>query len=161
MPASSATAPPASDQEKQTYHVLIIEDFQGKRAIPLTYATYSVGRDERNTIVIQDPAVSRHHIILIRMPLPNRQYCYRVVDGDANGKPSLNGIMLNNAPCKKKDLEPGDNIRLGEVTSITYHLQQMTPDEFEYYFKQKEMEYRSIQEEATDPVGTMTTILAR
>ncbi len=160
MPIS--TAQPESNvlAEQQDYHILIIEDFQGKQSIPLSYATYSVGRDPSNTIRIQDSAASRHHLILFRVPRPNRKYVYRVVDGDASGKASLNGITVNGLPCKQQELKSGDIIGLGEVTRIQYLIQSMTPKQFAWYFDSKNTAYRSIQETVLDPTATMTTILA-
>ena len=156
-PAPTLTSRPAT----QEYHILIIEDLKGKRSIPLSYATYSLGRDSTNTIQLQDPAVSRQHFLLLRVPSATRKYIYRVVDGDVNGKVSLNGITVNGNACKQKNLVPGDIIHLGEVVRIKYHIQPMTQEEYNWYFNRKDTQYRSIQEEALDPVGTMTTILAQ
>ena len=158
---SSLTAPQASAQaNKQKYHVLIVEDLQGKRSIPLSYATYSLGRDASNSIQLHDRAASRHHLILIRMPLPNNEYLYRAVDGDANGKASLNGIVINGTPRQTRDLISGDEIRVGEITTIRYMLQRLTDEEFEWYFSRQDQSYRSIQESISDPITTMTTILS-
>ena len=94
------------------------------------------------------------------MPLPNREYMYRVVDGDANGKRSLNGITVNDVSCVKADLKADDVIKIGEVTSIRYMVQILTAEEFEWYFNGKDTAYRSIQESISDPTSTMTTILS-
>ena len=160
-PVQATTPSISSPSTAQDYHILMIEDLQGKRSIPLSYATYSLGRDSSNTIQIQDPAVSRQHCLLLRFPLANRQYIYRVVDGDINGKVSLNGITVNGVTCKQKNLVPGDTIQLGEVVRIKYHIQPMIQKEYDGYFNRKDTQYRSIQEEALDPTSTMNTILAR
>ena len=72
----------------------------------------------------------------------------------------MNGITVNGVPCSQKDLAQGDKIRLGEVTCITYLIQTMTEDDYNWYFNRQDTKYRSIQEESIDPTQTMTTILA-
>jgi pSer/pThr/pTyr-binding forkhead associated (FHA) protein len=50
-------------QSQQIEHLLVIEDDQGKRTIVLEAATYSIGRDLGNSIVLHSQSVSRQHAI--------------------------------------------------------------------------------------------------
>ncbi|NEO27975.1 MAG: FHA domain-containing protein, partial [Kamptonema sp. SIO4C4] len=52
--------------KKQQEHLLIIEDEQGRRSIPLGDATYSLGRDQSCDIPLSSQFVSRRHAILNR-----------------------------------------------------------------------------------------------
>jgi pSer/pThr/pTyr-binding forkhead associated (FHA) protein len=156
---SLTQTPSTPTQALKTHHILIIENAMGKQSIPLSYATYSIGRDQRNTIRIQDPGISRRHLILFRVPIDNRQYIYRVIDGDANGKASLNGITVNGVAVAQKDLASGDQISLGESTSIIYHIQRMTEEEYQWYFNRQDIKHRSIQTAPLDPITTLVAML--
>lgn len=77
-------------------HLLIVHDDDGSRAIALEAATYSIGRDPSNAIVLKSKTVSRRHAILLRLPNPaTKGYRYRLIDGDAQGNRSANGTRVN------------------------------------------------------------------
>ncbi|MGH7999826.1 MAG: EAL domain-containing protein [Brasilonema sp.] len=104
---------PKNEREK-IRHLLVIKDLQGQRTIPLQEATYSLGRDSRNTIVLCSLSVSRQHAILLRVTVPETdQYTFRIIDGSFKGKRSTNGLFVNGAKCFSHDLMHGDIIEFG------------------------------------------------
>lgn len=101
------------NQEK-IHHLLVVKDPQGQRTIPLLNATYSLGRDTRNTIVLDTKSVSRQHAILLRVTIPNtEQHGFRIVDGNFKGKRSTNGLFVNGIKCFSHNLEHGDTVAFG------------------------------------------------
>ena len=108
--------------EKQTYHYLAIEDESGKRIVPLTNSTYSIGRHSSNSIVLQSKFISRQHAILLRVTTPeNSNYTFRIVDGDLQGNCSTNGLLVNGQKRKSHALQHGDFILFGKNAKIKYY----------------------------------------
>ncbi|HIK22135.1 MULTISPECIES: FHA domain-containing protein [unclassified Thermosynechococcus] len=124
------------------HHLLNIEDETGKRTIPLDAATYSIGRDVTNAIVIHGHGVSRQHALLLRIPSPNG-YRYRVVDGNAEGKPSANGLLVNGQRVQSHELKDGDEINFGGSVKAHYATVSMGDAEFVKYLKS--VNYHSIK----------------
>lgn len=124
------------------HHLLNIEDETGKRTIPLDAATYSIGRDVTNAIIIHGHGVSRQHALLLRIPSPNG-YRYRVVDGNADGKPSANGIFVNGQRVQSHELNDGDEINFGGSVKSHYATVSMGEAEFIKYLKS--VNYHSIK----------------
>ncbi|MGK7958227.1 MAG: EAL domain-containing protein, partial [Crocosphaera sp.] len=50
------------------------------------------------------------------------QPCYRIIDGNLQGKKSTNGIAVNGKHCLSHDLAPGDLIRFGNQSQANYHI---------------------------------------
>jgi pSer/pThr/pTyr-binding forkhead associated (FHA) protein len=110
-------------QDSINCHVLRIYDQPEPRQILLKAATYSLGRDKHSSIVIPNRGISRQHALLLRMPLSvNAGYRYRIIDGNASGSPSLNGISINGVECTQHDLVHGDKILLGGLAQIEYQI---------------------------------------
>ncbi|MEA5616451.1 FHA domain-containing protein [Cronbergia sp. UHCC 0137] len=112
--------------EPQENHLLIIEDDQGRKEFPLSNPVYSIGRDRNCNIRLMSQFVSRHHATLVRLPRPNNNnnYYYRIVDGDAKGKASSNGLMINGRKIPAHDLKNEDEIVFGpQVRAIYYFLE--------------------------------------
>jgi pSer/pThr/pTyr-binding forkhead associated (FHA) protein len=105
------------------HHILTIYESSQTRDILLDRLTFSIGRDPLNAIAIENRGISRQHAILFRMPaaIPG-EYLYRIVDGNASGQLSRNGIMINGIRMKEKDLQPGDQILFGSVVSAEYKI---------------------------------------
>jgi hypothetical protein len=105
------------------HHILTIYESSQTRDILLDRLTLSIGRDPLNAIAIDHRGISRQHAILFRMPaaIPG-EYLYRLVDGNASGQFSRNGIMVNGIRTKEKDLQPGDQILFGSVVSAEYKI---------------------------------------
>ncbi|MEM9137482.1 MAG: FHA domain-containing protein [Cyanobacteria bacterium P01_F01_bin.42] len=148
------------DSTVQADPVLIIKDDRGQREIILSQATYSLGRDLSNTIQLHDRAASRHHLLLVRVALYDGKYVYRVVDGDANGRASLNGITINGILCSEANLTSGDVIKVGQSTTLRYACQHPVQSNDEPQAFVQEDHFRSPSDEFFDPTNTMTTILS-
>ena len=139
------------------YHLFHIQDLDGERTVSLHAATYSIGRDSANALVINDPTVSRHHCLLIRVPVTRDKYIYRFVDGDINGGRSTNGTLINSNLYPEKVLESRDFLQLGQDCSVNYMIAKMTQSEFDQYFSHTILPFHSVQEEILDPTGTLVT----
>ncbi len=110
-------------------HVLVIEDQKSRRIVSLEENTYDLGRDPNNAIPIYDRQVSRHHATLIRVnDYHNRQYTYRLIDGNLQGKRSTNGIVVNGQYCLSHELEHGDVIRFGNKSKASYHVMNLSTE---------------------------------
>lgn len=103
-------------------HLLIIEDDQGKRAVSLNADSSSIGRDNRNSIVLHSQEVSRQHAILLRVTRPGTEdYGFRIIDGNLQGKPSTNGLFINGRRCNSHNLQHSDEIVFGANVKARYH----------------------------------------
>jgi pSer/pThr/pTyr-binding forkhead associated (FHA) protein len=110
-------------------HLLILEDDQGRKEFSLDSSVYSIGRDKNCDIRLVSQFVSRRHATLIRLSRDDsdHRYYYRIVDGDAKGKTSSNGIMINGRKMLAHDLKNEDEIVFGpQVRAIYYLLRRET-----------------------------------
>jgi pSer/pThr/pTyr-binding forkhead associated (FHA) protein len=82
--------------------------FQGVKAIPLNQAVTSIGRSHDNTVVIDDPRISRHHLE-IRVV----QDSFVVFDLHSTG-----GTYINGQRVSQGLLYPGDLISLAGVNLV-------------------------------------------
>ncbi|GAX38187.1 FHA domain-containing protein [Nodularia sp. NIES-3585] len=114
--------------ETHENHLLIIEDDQGRKEFILEQTIYSLGRDRECNIRLVSQFVSRRHATLVRMPRENSRntYYYRIVDGDAKGKPSANGMIVNGRKIPFHDLKNEDEIVFGPQIRAIYYLLQNT-----------------------------------
>jgi pSer/pThr/pTyr-binding forkhead associated (FHA) protein len=114
--------------EPNENHLLIMEDDQGRKEFPLENPVYSIGRDRNCNIRLISQFVSRHHATLVRLPRKNnsQSYYYRIVDGDAKGKPSSNGLMINGRKTPAHDLKNEDEIVFGPQVRAIYYLLKNT-----------------------------------
>jgi diguanylate cyclase (GGDEF)-like protein len=104
---------PGNEWEK-IRHILVVQDLQGQRTIPLQEATYSMGRHSSNAIVIHCQSVSRQHAILLRVTIPGTDQCsFRIIDGNFKGQGSTNGLLVNGTRCYSHNLQHGDVITFG------------------------------------------------
>lgn len=134
-------------------HVFVINDGK-RRAIALEAAAYSIGRDPSNAIVIDADTISRQHAILLRVPVPGKsQYHYRVIDGNSEGKPSANGVFVNDQKISTRDLTNGDVIRLGQTLEASYLTVSMGEAEFDHYLEG--ISYHSIKSEMVNAKETL------
>jgi diguanylate cyclase (GGDEF)-like protein len=123
---------PGNEREK-IRHLLLLQDLRGQRTIPLYEATYSLGRDSRNAIVLRSPSVSRQHAILLRVTVPDTdKYGFRIVDGNFKGKRSTNGLFVNGAKCFSHNLQHGDVIAFGnhQVQAKYYAISNLSEKAF-------------------------------
>jgi diguanylate cyclase (GGDEF)-like protein len=104
-------------------HILILEDSQGRRTIPLEESKYSIGRQPGNDIVLQSKQASRKHATLVRKTSSSsNRYAYWILDGDLEGNKSHNGIFINGDKCLIHELKNGDLINFGCEVNASYHL---------------------------------------
>lgn len=122
------------DDRQKNRHLLLLCDDNSKQLIALEAATYLIGRDPSNSIIIQSKWSSRQHAVLLRVTAPtSSHYAFRIIDGDLQGHPSTNGLVINGQRCSAHDLKHGDFIRFGKATFATYYLiSGMSDQEFLY-----------------------------
>lgn len=116
-------------------HLLVIQDQSGRRIINLQANTYTIGRHPSNTIVLKSPMVSRQHAVLLRVCDPSTgHYFFRLIDGDLQGKPSLNGLTVNGVRCQSRILQHRDLIIFGGDVRARYHaLSNLSESSFRRY----------------------------
>ncbi|NCJ05221.1 FHA domain-containing protein [Synechococcales cyanobacterium C] len=145
-----------SSPDCQERHLLVINDGQ-RRAIALEAAAYSIGRDPSNAIALDFDTISRQHAIFLRMPIPGtHRYRYRVMDGNAEGKPSANGVYVNGECCKSHDLKNGDTISFGRKIQASYLTVSMSKSEFVNYLDS--IAYQSIKSHLVDSKATLVSM---
>jgi len=103
-------------------HLLIIEDDKGRKEYTLEESVYSLGRDPQCDIRIHSMFISRHHATLVRQIRDDGDYVYKVVDGNAKGQQSANGLLVNGQKCQVHDLEDEDEIVFSPNVSAKYYL---------------------------------------
>jgi pSer/pThr/pTyr-binding forkhead associated (FHA) protein len=139
----------------QERHVLVINDGK-RRAIALEAAAYSIGRDASNAIVLNADTVSRQHAMLLRVPIPGtRQYRYRILDGNSQGKPSANGVFVNGQSCRSQEIGNGDVVRFGQTIEGSYLTVSMGDAEFINYLES--ISYQSLK---TDTMNAKATLVS-
>ncbi|MFN6153430.1 EAL domain-containing protein [Anabaena sp. AL09] len=111
------------NETEKIRHLLVVQDPKGQRTLPLLEATYSLGRDLRNAIVLYSASVSRQHAILLRVTIPNTdQYGFRIIDGNFEGRKSTNGLFVNGNKCLHHNLQNGDVIAFDSHTQAKYYV---------------------------------------
>lgn len=119
-------------ERKKIRHLLTIVDGRGKKNYRLEAATYSLGRDISNSIVLDGSSISRQHATILRIPSTNDdRSCFRILDGSFNGKRSTNGIIINGHKCLSGDLKHGDKIEFSnQIFAKYYALSNLSDSEF-------------------------------
>ena len=112
---------PTENHENRGTDIIIPENvflvFQGVKAIPLNQVVTSIGRSHDNTVVIDDPRISRHHLE-IRVV----QESFVLFDLQSTGGTYINGQRVNQGL-----LYAGDLISLAGVDLVftqNRHLQE-------------------------------------
>ncbi|MBF2019839.1 MAG: EAL domain-containing protein [Hydrococcus sp. C42_A2020_068] len=112
-----------SERVPQVSHILIVEDLQGRRSIPLEESHYSIGRHSSNSIVIYSKQISRRHATLILKKHGNPdKNSFFIIDGDGEGHQSHNGIFVNGKKSLFHELQDGDLINFGGDVNASYHV---------------------------------------
>lgn len=123
--------------ESQQNHLLIIEDDKGRREFLLDAPLYSIGRDPKCDIRLISQFVSRRHATIVQLNNDSGGFYYRIVDGNAKGRLSANGLLINGRKLQAHDLRNEDEIVFGPgVRAIYYMLRRdavvtVPPDEFD------------------------------
>jgi adenylate cyclase len=87
------------------YAYLVVQDEKGTR-YPITNTTWRIGRTRDNELTLPDKSVSRRHAEIHRYS----NGTFIVFDVD-----SLNGVYVNDEKIKKKKLEEGDILEIGDI----------------------------------------------
>jgi pSer/pThr/pTyr-binding forkhead associated (FHA) protein len=114
------TARPVKHREE---HILIVTDGKGHREVRLQDQIYSLGRSAQCNILLQSQFVSRHHATLVRRQEEDHYY-YRIIDGDSEGKNSVNGLLINGKKVRFHDLKPGDRVVFGPQVEAVYEYRE-------------------------------------
>ncbi|WP_110985493.1 FHA domain-containing protein [Acaryochloris thomasi] len=146
---------PTSRPEPTEHHMLIIQDGNGRRVVQLEDVAYSVGRDTSNAIVLDGESISRQHALLVRLPVPQKGYRYRILDGNSEGKPSANGVYINGDRRSMHELSKSDIIRFGNEIKATYMTVAMEQVEFLHYLES--LSYQSLKSDVVDSKATMVS----
>lgn len=103
-------------------HLLIVKDKQGQRKHALNVQIYSIGRSSACDIQLICPFVSRHHAMLIPLPINYYKYHYCIVDGDLEGgSKSRNGLLVNGRKVNVHPLQDEDKIVFGTQATAVYY----------------------------------------
>ena len=112
-------------------HKLKIKDDEGHRQFTLKSATYTIGRSPGCDIQLFSLFVSRRQATLERGRREDGSDYYQIIDGDLQGKPSCNGLVVNGHKIKTHVLEDKDEIIFGPQVSAIYCLEREAVDEFD------------------------------
>jgi len=121
----------------QPNHLLIVEDDRGIQEIILDGPVYSIGREKGCDIRLSSQFVSRRHATLMQGVDKNGSQYYRIVDGNLDGRPSANGLLVNGRKLQAHNLRHQDRIVFGpQVQAIYFFIQReavptIPPDEFD------------------------------
>ena len=103
--AKMPTVPAAALATFKPYAYLVVQDEKATR-YPITNTTWRIGRTRDNELALQDKSVSRRHAEIHRYS--NGTFIIFDVD-------SLNGVYVNDEKIKKKKLEEGDMVEIGDI----------------------------------------------
>ncbi len=140
------------DRTVKESYILVIHNNEGL-AFRLEASICSIGRDKRSAIVLNHPSMSRQHAILMREPVSQGCYSYKLVDGNAKGQLSKNGIFINGKRYSSKKLQNGDMITFGPKIRATYMIIPNSQVNGDRYLEAKQI--YSIKEESHDVQTTM------
>jgi pSer/pThr/pTyr-binding forkhead associated (FHA) protein len=108
----------------QKDHFFVVEDDKGRKQILLTNPSYSIGRGPDCDIRLRSQFVSRHHATLYRRVRESGESYYEIVDGDAEGKASVNGMIVNGRKRSSRNLKHGDKVVFGPQVFAIYQYKQ-------------------------------------
>ncbi|PSN09133.1 hypothetical protein C7271_27035, partial [filamentous cyanobacterium CCP5] len=86
-------------------YALAIKDGRELRVFFPSKKRSTIGRHLDNDVHFKSPGVSRYHATLYKW-----QDSFWIFDGVGKGKPSRNGVFLNNQRCRHQQLKDGDVI---------------------------------------------------
>src|ERR671933_1846436 len=110
--------------QPKSNHLLIIEDYKGRKEFTLEEPVYSIGRDPKSDIRLFSQFVSRRHATLVRRHREDGSPYYRIVDGNLKGKPSANGLLINGKKLQAHDLEDEDEVMFAPQVRANFLLLQ-------------------------------------
>jgi pSer/pThr/pTyr-binding forkhead associated (FHA) protein len=102
-------------------HVLIVESTEIRKAVTINSSIYTIGRHPNNSLVFASGQISRYHATILWLKSRDTQECsYWILDGDVEGKRSLNGISVNGKKSFLQQLRDGDSILIGNHIKLRY-----------------------------------------
>lgn len=116
-------------EPKHIHHLLVVEDDKGRREYCLEAPLYSVGRDPKCDIRLMSQFVSRRHATLVQLTNDDGYTYYRIIDGNAKGRMSENGIIINGRKLQAHDLQHEDEIVFGPKVRASYLVLRRQKDE--------------------------------
>ena len=122
----------SDDKTIQERHVLLFNG-SAPQLIALTADVYTVGRDPASDIMIEGDPISRQHAHLKQVTSEGSQTRYCLIDGNLRGKPSMNGVLVNEHRCDRHVLKNGDVIAFGGLVRAMYLTAQMGDADFEQF----------------------------
>lgn len=102
--------------------VFIVEDDAGRREILLEEPQYTIGRDPKNDVCLRSQFASRYHAVLRRISHTDSLATYEIIDGNLDGTPSTNGLLINGHRQQSRQLKAGDLIVFGPHAQATYQM---------------------------------------
>jgi pSer/pThr/pTyr-binding forkhead associated (FHA) protein len=115
---NSSELPPIS----QGLPFVVIEDDWGKREVILDAEQYTIGRDPKSDICLHSQFASRQHAFLTKITQEEGTFIYQITDGNLNGKPSTNGLLINGQKQRTWELKPEDTVVFGPNVRIIFRL---------------------------------------
>ncbi|MDZ8263412.1 EAL domain-containing protein [Nostoc sp. ChiQUE01b] len=147
------------NEREKIRHLLVIQDLEGRRTVPLRETTYSLGRHPANTIVLASRSVSMQHAILLRVTVPETdQYGFQIIDGNYKGKGSTNGLFVNGNKCFSHNLRHGDIIAFGsnKAQAKYYAISNISEQAFSESFNVEDLSgFLSEQSSPANPFQTL------
>lgn len=122
----------------QQIHYLIIEDDKGVRGWTLNASTYSIGRAPKCDICLISQFVSRHSATLIQQLCEDGSSYYQIIDGNLEGKPSINGLLINGHKLQAHDLKDRDEVVFGPQVRSFYFIREKEdglPEKCDFLFQ--------------------------
>lgn len=106
-------------------HLLVWQSQGQKEKVSLPKKRYTIGRDPRNSLVIDGRHISRcHATIVCRKNGNNEGENYWIFDGNLGKKKSRNGVFVNGQKISRKELKNGDLIDLRGGIKATYYAER-------------------------------------
>jgi pSer/pThr/pTyr-binding forkhead associated (FHA) protein len=108
LPGSPAPSPNINLRVRPQLFIWSIAATQPPRIETISNSTCTIGRDPDNDIALEDPAISRHHVVLegSTVTFAREQWTIRARDGSR-------AMYINGHACSEARLRPMDQIVLG------------------------------------------------
>lgn len=118
----------AKTSQPEHEHILIVEDDNGRKEIVLKETSYSIGREKKCDIRLHSQFVSRRHATLFRQKSDNGKVYYQIYDGDGEGRPSSNGLLINGRKIPSHELKHKDEVVFGPKVFAIYQIRRRDPN---------------------------------
>ena len=122
----------------QQEHFLIIEDARGRHGYALDGPVYLIGSSPQCDIHLVSQCVSPYHATLVQRFADNGTAYYRIVDGNPQGKPSTNGLLINKRKLREHDLQNEDEIIFGLEARAVYCINDVPSEEMRALWAEEE-----------------------